>query len=209
MDLIQSYFPNLSSKQLDIFSGMKDVYAFWNEKINVISRKDFDQFYLHHVLHALAIAKFVSLSKGTKLIDVGTGGGFPGIPLSVFFPETEFVLMDSIRKKILVVDEVIKALSLDNVCTLNERAENHHGKYHYVTAKAVTNLPDFKHLTKHLIKTNTKFGNEGLYYLKGGDFNEELCTFKSYKLWNINEVFPESYFETKKLLFIPAKKYAF
>ncbi len=206
MDTIKSFFPDLTDNQIQAFEQMKSAYEFWNARINVISRKDMNAFYVHHVLHSLTISKFVQFSKGSRLVDIGSGGGFPGIPLAVIFPETEFYLMDSIRKKTKVIDEVAKELNLKNVKSINSRSEEFKGKYHYMTARAVTRLPEFVKMTKHLLINKSKYENQGLYYLKGGDLTDELKPFNNHEVWDLNTVFSLSFFETKKLVFLPVEK---
>ncbi len=203
MDQIKRYFPDLKDAQIQIFEQMKPLYEYWNARINVISRKDMDAFYLHHVLHALSIAKCVRFSKGSRLVDVGCGGGFPGIPLAVLFPEVQFFMLDSIRKKTKVVAEVKNTLGLDNVEIINARSEDHQGKYHYMTARAVTKLPEFVAMTKHLLKKHPKFQHQGLYYLKGGDIQEELKPYRKHKVWELASFFNEDFFEEKKLVHLP------
>ncbi|MEA1874510.1 MAG: 16S rRNA (guanine(527)-N(7))-methyltransferase RsmG [Bacteroidota bacterium] len=203
MNQITHYFPHLSGNQINAFEQMKPLYEYWNARINVISRKDMDSFYLHHVLHSLSIVKFVRFSKGAKVIDIGCGGGFPGIPLAIMFPEVQFFMLDSIRKKIKVITEVKQALSLDNVEVIHARSEEHKGVYHYMTARAVTRLPEFVSMTKHLLKYHQKFQHQGLYYLKGGDLQDELKLFRKYKMWELSDVFNAPFFETKKLVHLP------
>ena len=183
MDNIKRNFPSLNNHQLEIFGKMKDIYADWNAKINVISRKDFDEFYVRHVLHSLAIAKFISFPDDSKIIDIGSGGGFPGVPLAVMFPNAHFTCCDSIGKKIKVIEQVSMALNLKNISTIYDRSENVKEKFHYMTARAVTKLPDFVKMTKHLLAPDKRFLNQGLYYLKGGDISLELKDFSNHKLW--------------------------
>lgn len=203
MDQIKHYFPHLSDSQLQAFEQMKPLYEYWNARINVISRKDMDAFYLHHVIHALSIAKCVRFSKGAKVIDIGSGGGFPGIPLAIMFPDVKFFMLDSIRKKTKVISEVYQALGLDNVEIINARSEEHKGSYHYMTARAVTRLPEFVSMTRHLLKKHPKFQHQGLYYLKGGDLQEELKPFRKHKVWELSSFFQTPFFETKKLIYLP------
>ncbi|WP_010663529.1 16S rRNA (guanine(527)-N(7))-methyltransferase RsmG [Marinilabilia salmonicolor] len=202
MDILFKYFPALTSLQKEQFAQLKSIYTDWNSKINVISRKDLDSFYLHHVLHSLAIAQFVNFIPGTRIIDVGTGGGFPGIPLSIFFPETQFTLLDSIAKKIKVVQAVSDALELKNTSAVQSRSEDFKGRYDFIVSRAVTNLPDFVRQTRHLItsKSSNAIAN-GILYLKGGDISEETAPFKK-KVFiaSISDWFDEPFFETKKLV---------
>ncbi|MFW6351434.1 MAG: 16S rRNA (guanine(527)-N(7))-methyltransferase RsmG [Bacteroidota bacterium] len=202
MDILFKYFPYLTPLQKEQFTALMPLYADWNSKINVISRKDMDSFYLHHVLHSLAIARFISFVPDTRIIDVGTGGGFPGIPLSIFFPETKFTLLDSIAKKIKVVNAVAEAIDLKNTKTVLSRSENFKGKYDFIVSRAVTNLPDFVKNTHHLItKKPVNAIPNGILYLKGGDLQEETAPFKN-KVFtaDISDWFDEPFFETKKLI---------
>lgn len=205
MDTLFKYFPNLTPLQKEQFTALKPLYADWNSKINVISRKDMDSFYLHHVLHSLAIARFIKFVPGTRIIDIGTGGGFPGIPLSIFFPETKFTLLDSIAKKIKVVKAVAEAIDLKNTNTVLSRSENFKGRFDFIVSRAVTNLPDFVKQTQHLI--NKKPGNaipNGILYLKGGDLKLETDPFKNRVfISEISDWFDEPFFETKKLIHLP------
>jgi 16S rRNA (guanine527-N7)-methyltransferase len=204
MERIKRYFPEIEEKQLSVFEEMKDVYAFWNSNINLISRKDFDEFYMHHVLHSLAISKYIQFPKGARLVDVGTGGGFPGVPLAILFPEIEVFLMDSIGKKMHATEEICETLKIENTHIIHSRSEDHKEKYHYITARAVTNLSDFVKQTRHLIKKDTNFNNQGTYYLKGGDLTEETSGFKKAKIYTLSDIFSEEFFETKKLVYLSA-----
>ena len=196
--IIYSYFPSLSETQKKQFEHLGDLYADWNSKINVISRKDMDNFYLHHVLHSLGIAKVISFKPKTKILDVGTGGGFPGIPLAILFPECEFYLVDSIGKKIKVVNAVAESLGLKNVIAQQIRAEEIKEKFHFIVSRAVTDLPEFKKWVRN--KFLTENFNElpnGILYLRGeGDPDNKIFELKNY--------FSEDFFETKKVVFIPA-----
>ncbi|SDC92473.1 16S rRNA m(7)G-527 methyltransferase [Algoriphagus faecimaris] len=203
--LIQSYFPNLSEKQIEQFERLQSLYEEWNAKINVISRKDMDQFYVHHVLHSLGIAKVMGFQPGTKVLDIGTGGGFPGIPLAILFPETHFHLVDSIGKKITVVKEVAKALKLSNVEAQQARAETLVRKYDFVISRAVTRMINFYPWVKGKIKREdfNEFPN-GILYLKGGDVDEEMEeTGKSYVTYHLSDYFKKDFFETKKVVYMP------
>lgn len=204
MDILNKYFPELTTSQKDNFSKLQELYTLWNERINVISRKDIDQLYERHVLHSLAIARFFTFNPGTRVLDVGTGGGFPGIPLAIMFPEVQFTLVDSIGKKITVVTEVAKALELKNVTALNVRAENLKENFDFVVSRAVTEFPVFEKWVRKLISTQQKntFLN-GIIYLKGGDFEEEIKGFKKAQVYAISEKFEEPFFETKKIIYLP------
>ncbi|WP_297089495.1 16S rRNA (guanine(527)-N(7))-methyltransferase RsmG [uncultured Draconibacterium sp.] len=205
MDLILKYFPHLSEKQLEQFAKLEPLYADWNAKINVISRKDFSEFYERHVLHSLAIAKFIRFAENTRILDVGTGGGFPGIPLAIIFPEVQFHLVDSIGKKIKVVNGVSQSLGLKNVRAEQIRAEQLQGKYDYVVSRAVTRLPDFvTWIRKNIAKKQNNPLPNGVIYLKGGDLTEEIKPFgKKIFLQDLDEYFDEPFFETKKVLHLP------
>ena len=206
MELIQKYFPNLNDKQIEQFALLQDLYADWNLKINVVSRKDIDELYLRHVLHSLGIAKFVKFKAKTEVLDVGTGGGFPGIPLAILFPEARFVLVDSIGKKIKVVNEVVVGLNLKNVTTQLTRVEEMERKFDFIVSRAVARMDTFTHWTKDKIKTKSKhqLGN-GILYLKGGDLTEELSAFPEAKIYKLRDYFNEDFFETKKLVYLPIR----
>jgi len=203
--LIASYFPGLTAKQLQQLEQLEAVYQDWNAKINVISRKDMDQFYIHHVLHSLGIAKVIEFQPGTKVLDIGTGGGFPGIPLAILFPDTHFHLVDSIGKKITVVKEVAKALKLTNVEAQQARAEALVRKYDFVVSRAVTRMIQFYPWVKGKIKKEdiNDYPN-GILYLKGGDVDEEMEeTGKSYVCYHLEDYFKEEFFQTKKVVYMP------
>lgn len=203
--LILSYFPELTEKQIEQFDRLQELYKDWNAKINVISRKDMEQFYVHHVLHSLGIAKVMSFQPGTKILDIGTGGGFPGIPLAILFPDTHFHLVDSIGKKITVVKEVAKALKLGNVEAQQARAESLVRKYDFVISRAVTRMINFYPWVKGKIKRDdfNEFQN-GILYLKGGDVDEEMEELdKSYVTYHLSDYFKEDFFETKKVVYMP------
>lgn len=204
-ELLLSYFPELSEKQIEQFGRLQELYEDWNSKINVISRKDMEHFYVHHVLHSLGIAKVMRFQPGTKVLDIGTGGGFPGIPMAILFPVTHFHLVDSIGKKITVVKEVAKALKLSNVEAQQARAESLVRKYDFVISRAVTRMVNFYPWVKGKIKKEdfNEFPN-GILYLKGGDVDEEMEeTGKSYVTYHLSDYFKEDFFETKKLVYMP------
>jgi 16S rRNA (guanine527-N7)-methyltransferase len=204
MDLIKKYFPELTPEQFDKFSKLPELYKFWNAQINVISRKDEENFYERHVLHSLGIAKVLAFKDGSRILDIGTGGGFPGIPLAIMFPECEFVLVDSIGKKIKVVNEVAEALGLQNVTGVHERAEKVDGQFDFIVSRAVTAMTAFIPWTKnkYLKKNKNQFPN-GILYLKGGDLTEELSGVKqSYQLFPLSNYFDELFFETKQVVYV-------
>lgn len=200
--LIEKYFPNISDEQHQRFAMMQAVYAAWNAKINVVSRKDIERLMERHVLHSLAIAKYIRFTAGTRIVDVGTGGGFPGIPLAVMFPEVDFMLIDSIGKKVKVVEGVVEALGLTNVRTAQMRSEQLKEKFDFVVSRAVTAFPDFVRQTRHLVDKQPRnaVGN-GILYLKGGDFRSETAPFGSAcEVFELSDYFTEEFFETKRLI---------
>jgi 16S rRNA (guanine527-N7)-methyltransferase len=200
MDIIEKYFPELSYDQKLKLKELKSNYKDWNKKINVISRKDIDNFYERHVLHSLAIAKVVTFENESRIIDVGTGGGFPGLPLAILFPNANFTLLDSIGKKLKVIDEIASKLEIHNIETVHSRIEDISIKCDYVISRAVTNLPKFINLTKHLFEENEK-SKASIFYLKGGDFENELKQIhQKSKVIDLNQIFEEEFFETKKLI---------
>ncbi|PZX93769.1 16S rRNA (guanine(527)-N(7))-methyltransferase RsmG [Flavobacterium aquariorum] len=206
MDEILKYFPNLSDNQIEQFQKLDFLYHDWNEKINVISRKDIDSLYTKHILHSLAIAKINKFEPETYVLDVGTGGGFPGIPLAILFPETRFYLIDVIAKKIKVVQAVAEALELKNVKAEQLRAENVKGDFDFIVSRAVTNMPDFVSWVKNKIKKQNKHElKNGILYLKGGDLTEELKDFPKATEYNISDFFEDEFFETKKVVHLPLK----
>lgn len=202
MDIILQHFPDLNQRQIDQFAMLGDLYRHWNAQINVVSRKDLENLYERHVLHSLAIAKIFQFIPETQILDVGTGGGFPGIPLAIFFPEVRFTLIDSIGKKIKVVNEVSQALKLANVSALQTRVEEMNEKFDFVVSRAVTTLPEFCVWTLPRLLINGK--NEkpnGILYLKGGDIESEIrATSLKFKTYEISEIFTGEFFETKKLI---------
>lgn len=202
--ILLKYFPELSSTQKEQFEKLWDLYSHWNAQINVISRKDFDSLYERHVLHSLGIAKVLNFKSGTKILDVGTGGGFPGIPLAIMFPECHFHLVDSIGKKIKVVQEVSNGIGLVNVFSEHARAEQVKDKFDFVVSRAVTTLPEFMGWIKgKFLKKNNNSLPNGVLYLKGGDLAEELKGFeKSSKIFDLPKFFEEPFFETKKVVYV-------
>lgn len=207
MKLIQKYFPNLTDDQMDQFAQLAPLYKEWNQKINLISRKDIDALEERHVLHSLAIARFIHFAPHSKIMDIGTGGGFPGIPLAIFFPEVSFTLVDSIGKKTKVVQEVASQLGLKNVRVYQERAENVPGKFDFVVCRAVARFEKLMLWTKQKFrKKHINTMPNGLIALKGGDLREELHKIGGYyEIVDIEQYFEESFFETKKLLYIQAE----
>ena len=205
-EIIFKYFPDLTKLQQKQFALLEELYQDWNEKINVISRKDIDELYLRHVLHSLAIAKVFTFEEGHKVLDVGTGGGFPGIPLAIMFPDTQFHLIDSIGKKIGVVQEIAMALDLENVVAEQKRAEKLKSKYHFVVSRAVTQMPKFVSWVRQKIEKKPLPGQKmanGILYLKGGDLTEELVDFPQAVQFDISKYFEEEFFETKKVIYLP------
>lgn len=204
-DIIFKYFPDLTQQQIEQFEKLYELYSFWNSQINVISRKDIDELYERHILHSLGIAKFCSFKPGEKVLDVGTGGGFPGIPLAILFPETQFHLVDSIGKKIKVVNEVAAALGLKNVKGSHSRAEQITDKYNFVVSRAVTRLGDFYPWVRgKFAKENINALRNGILYLKGGDLTEEIKESKlKAELYPLSAYFEEDFFETKYVVYIP------
>jgi 16S rRNA (guanine527-N7)-methyltransferase len=206
MEEILKQFPELTDLQQSQFEQLYDLYQDWNAKINVISRKDIDELYTKHVLHSLAIAKVQRFMPGTYILDVGTGGGFPGIPLAILFPETRFYLIDVIAKKIKVVQAVAESLGLKNVKAEQIRAENVKVDFDFIVSRAVTNMPDFVQWVKTKIKKQHKHElKNGILYLKGGDLTEELAAFPKAKLYDIADFFDDPFFETKKVVHLEVK----
>jgi len=204
MDEILAQFPNLTENQRFQFEKLHFLYEDWNAKINVISRKDIDELYTRHVLHSLGIAKIMEFKSGAKIMDVGTGGGFPGIPLAILFPEVDFYLIDVIAKKIKVVNEVATALGLENLKAEQMRAENVKSEFDFIVSRAVTNMPDFVTWVKGKAKNTSQHElKNGILYLKGGDLTEELKDFPKAKQYNLSDYFSDEFFETKKVVHLP------
>jgi 16S rRNA (guanine527-N7)-methyltransferase len=204
-EIISHYFPSLTSQQKDQFTKLFSLYSEWNDKINVVSRKDIENLYINHVLHSLGIAKVMSFSSGASVLDVGTGGGFPGIPLAILFPETDFHLVDSIGKKITVVNAVAGGLGLMNVKGEQIRAEQIKGKYDFIVSRAVTRIKEFYGWVHQKTKEKSVHDlDNGILYLKGGDLEEELNELKKpHSVYNLSDYFKEEFFETKKVVYVP------
>jgi 16S rRNA (guanine527-N7)-methyltransferase len=203
---ILKYFPNLTEAQIEHFKQLESLYNDWNLKINVVSRKDIDELYIRHVLHSLGIAKVMQFVPGANVLDVGTGGGFPGIPLAILFPETNFVLVDAIGKKIKVVQEVIDGLGLTNVSAKHMRVEDVDMKFDFIVSRAVAAMPTFVRWTKgKILKKQKHVLKNGILYLKGGDLSEELSTFERATIYNLPDYFDESFYATKKVVHLPLK----
>jgi 16S rRNA (guanine527-N7)-methyltransferase len=207
MDIIRKYFTDLTDQQLNHFDRLGALYEEWNSKINVISRKDIEQLYERHILHSLAIAKIIQFKPGTTVLDVGTGGGFPGIPLAILFPETSFLLVDSIAKKIKVVNEVASALNLQNVKAEHLRVEYVKQKFDFVVSRAVTAFPRFVEMVRTKVASQSKNAlPNGILYLKGGDFEEEISPFgEQITVYDLQNYFQEDFFETKRLIHLTLK----
>ncbi len=206
MEAILKQFPDLSDNQILQFQKLQGLYEDWNAKINVISRKDIDELYTRHVLHSLGIAKIIDFRPGSKIMDVGTGGGFPGIPLAILFPEVDFYLIDVIAKKIRVVNEVAAGLGLKNVKAEQKRAELVKQEFDFIVSRAVTNMPDFvKWVDDKVAKKQNHELNNGILYLKGGDLTEELKDFPKATQYNLSDFFTDEFFETKKVVHLPLR----
>ena len=206
MNLISKYFPDLSDVQRQQFDALQGLYEDWNSKINVISRKDIASLYLRHVLHSLSIAKIIHFKESTRILDIGTGGGFPGLPLAILFPEAKFHLVDSINKKLKVVNGVSESLGLQNIKTTHARAESIKGQYDFIISRAVTNMPDFVSWIKNRVaKKSIHESSNGILYLKGGNLSEELKLYTKATTYNISAFFEEDFFETKKIVHLPLK----
>lgn len=204
-EIIFQYFPDVTPRQRNQFGKLQELYKEWNEKINVISRKDIDNLYVNHVLHSLGIAMVTSFKPGARILDVGTGGGFPGIPLAILFPETQFHLVDSIGKKITVVQNVIEALGLTNVKAEQIRAEQIKGEYDFIVSRAVTRLKEFYGWVHGKIKRESVHSlYNGILYLKGGDLDDEMAELKKpYQIFALSDYFKEDFFDTKKVVYVP------
>ena len=206
MELLLSYFPHLSDVQIKQFQDLQNLYEDWNSKINVISRKDIDELYTRHILHSLGIVKILEFKPGSRIMDVGTGGGFPGIPLAIMHPEVDFYLIDVIAKKIKVVNEVATALGLKNVKAEQKRAELVKDNFDFIVSRAVTNMPDFVEWIGDKVRKESKHElKNGILYLKGGDLSEELSSFPNATQYELSEFFKEEFFETKKVVHLPLK----
>ena len=201
---LKKYFPNLSQDQLEKFMMLVPIYKDWNSKVNLISRRDIENLFTNHILHSLSIVNIIEFESSTSVLDVGTGGGFPGIPLAIFFPNVKFTLLDSIGKKIKVVESVSKDLSLSNVTAINDRVENHFDKYDFILSRAVAKMDKFYSLVNK--NFNSKSINEipnGIISLKGGDLKDELKDFKEKKIFDISEFFTDDFFKTKRVIYVP------
>ena len=206
MEELLQYFPGLTAPQIAQFKLLSSLYKDWNLKINVVSRKDIDELYLRHVLHSLGIAKVMQFKPNTKVMDVGTGGGFPGIPLAILFPESQFHLVDSIGKKIKVVKEVVEGLGLENVKATNGRAEEVKDTYDFIVSRAVAQMETFhRWVRKSVQKKQNHALKNGILYLKGGDLTEELASFPKATIYDLPDFFEEDFFETKKVVHLPVK----
>jgi len=206
MELLLSYFPHLTEIQIKQFQDLQKLYEDWNSKINVISRKDIDELYTRHVLHSLGIVKVLEFKPGSRIMDVGTGGGFPGIPLAIMHPEVDFYLIDVIAKKIKVVNEVALALGLKNVKAEQKRAELVKENFDFIVSRAVTNMPDFVNWVSDKVKKESKHElKNGILYLKGGDLTEELASFSNATQYDLSDFFKEEFFETKKVVHLSLK----
>jgi len=205
-EILFKYFPNLSENQKLQFTQLENLYKDWNIKINVVSRKDIEELYLRHVLHSLGIAKVQLFKPNSDILDVGTGGGFPGIPLAILFPESKFTLVDSIGKKIKVVEEVVEGLQLKNVTPINCRVEELNAKFDFIVSRAVAVMPTFVHWVKGKIKKESVHERKnGILYLKGGDLSEELENYKTAQVFDLTDYFTEDFFKTKKVVYLPLK----
>jgi 16S rRNA (guanine527-N7)-methyltransferase len=206
MELVLKYFPGLTADQIEMFEKLELLYNDWNLKINVVSRRDIEELYLRHVLHSMAIAKVIPFNEGTSIMDVGTGGGFPGIPLAILFPDCDFHLVDSIAKKLKVVKEVVDGLGLDNVRTSHTRVETIEDTYDFIVSRAVAAMPTFVNWVRgKIVKGQSNTLKNGILYLKGGDLTEELKDYPQATVYNLSDYYSEPFFETKKLIHLPVK----
>lgn len=203
--ILLEYFPDLTNVQLEQYLKLAEIFPAWNEKINCISRKDINNLFVNHILHSLSIAKVFNFKRTRYIADIGTGGGFPGIPLAIMFPNVEFDLVDSIGKKISVVKNIIDELQLHNVDAINTRAETLECKYDVIISRAVTSFPEFHKMVKHIIKSS-EFEPNGIIYLKGGDFANEVSGYNKIQIFNIIDYLKFEYFETKKIIYLPINK---
>ncbi|WP_294079738.1 16S rRNA (guanine(527)-N(7))-methyltransferase RsmG [Proteiniphilum sp. UBA5384] len=205
MKSIETYFPRLTEHQKQQFNALPDLYAEWNARINVISRKDIQNLYPHHVLHSLSVARYIRFTSGSTILDVGTGGGFPGLPLAIFFPEVKFVLLDSIGKKVKVAEEISEAIGLENVETVHSRVEQEKRKFHFVVSRAVMPLPELARIThKNISGEQINALPNGIICLKGGDLSAEVHPFRQVaEIVSLSDYFSEPFFETKKLVYVP------
>ncbi len=205
-EIVFKYFPNLSDIQRQQFVALENLYKDWNLKINVVSRKDIEDLYMRHVLHSLGIAMVQPFKPGSDILDVGTGGGFPGIPLAILFPDSKFTLVDSIGKKIKVVEEVVDGLQLQNVTPINKRVEELDKQFDFIVSRAVAAMPTFVHWVKGKIKKESKHERRnGILYLKGGDLTEELKDYRNAQTFELSDYFSEDFFNTKKVVYLPLK----
>jgi 16S rRNA (guanine527-N7)-methyltransferase len=204
-DILIKYFPHLPENQIDKYKELLKIFPSWNEKVNLISRKDIQNLFINHILHSLSIGKIIDFSPKTNIVDVGTGGGFPGIPLAIMFPKSNFDLVDSIGKKINIVSEIATHLNLNNVKGIKSRAELLPPKYDFVISRAVTTFPEFMRISGNLLRKRTDNVQQGYIYLKGGDFEKELSGFKNIKTFKISDFFEQDFFETKKIIFLDKK----
>lgn len=201
---LKKYFPNLSQDQLEKFMRLVPIYKDWNSKVNLISRKDIENIFTNHILHSLSIVNIIEFKDSTSILDVGTGGGFPGIPLAIFFPNVKFTLLDSIGKKIKVVESVSKDLSLSNVTAINDRIENHFDTYDFILSRAVAKMDKFYSLVnKNFNSKSINVIPNGIVSLKGGDLKDELKDFNEKKIFDISEFFTDDFFKTKRVVYVP------
>ncbi len=205
MQALDRYFPELTHWQRQVMEGLYTAFEYWNQRINVISRKDFPFFYLHHVLHSLVIAKLIRFDQETRILDAGTGGGFPGIPLAILFTDVEFLLVDSTRKKLQVVDSVARQFGLSNVQTHHQRIEHYQGKHDFVISRALTRFPRFVSWVRDNVAPGEQKGwKNGIFYLKGGDLHQDIQAYQNrLHVWNVDDFFEDPYFQDKKVLYLP------